>query len=92
MEVSVLVPMIAKKLDCQYRIADNSEVISSIGVCASIREEREKIIENPTPDDISLLFRKLKKLQISKGALPESISTQSEYIGEKSLLRVVCLW
>ena len=86
---SVLVPMIAKKLDCQYRIADNSEVISSIGVCAtSIREEREKIIENPTPDDISLLFRKLKKLQISKGALPESISTQSEYIGEKSLLRV----
>ncbi|HEX5573413.1 MAG TPA: hydantoinase/oxoprolinase family protein [Nitrososphaeraceae archaeon] len=86
---SVLVPMIAKKLDCQYRIADNSEVISSIGVCtASIREEREKIIENPTPDDISLFVQEVEKIAISKGALPESISTQSEYIGEKSLLRV----
>ena len=40
---SVLVPLIADKLNAQYRIADNSEVISSIGVCtASIREEREK--------------------------------------------------
>jgi N-methylhydantoinase A/oxoprolinase/acetone carboxylase beta subunit len=87
--VSVLVPLIAKKLDCQYRIADNSEVISSIGVCtASIREEREKIIENPTPDDISLFVQEVEKIAISKGALPESISTQSEYIGEKSLLRV----
>jgi hypothetical protein len=86
---SVLVPMIAKKLDCQYRIADNSEVISSIGVCtASIREEREKIIENPTPDDVSLFVQEVEKIAISKGALPESISTQSEYIGEKSLLRV----
>jgi N-methylhydantoinase A/oxoprolinase/acetone carboxylase beta subunit len=86
---SVLVPLIAKKLDCQYRIADNSEVISSIGVCtASIREEREKIIENPTPDDISLFVQEVEKIAISKGALPESISTQSEYIGEKSLLRV----
>ena len=86
---SVLVPMIAKKLNCQYRIADNSEVISSIGVCtASIREEREKIIENPTPDDISLFVQEVEKIAISKGAHPESISTQSEYIGEKSLLRV----
>jgi N-methylhydantoinase A/oxoprolinase/acetone carboxylase beta subunit len=86
---SILVPLIAKKLDCQYRIADNSEVISSIGVCiASIREEREKIIENPTPDDISLFVQEVEKIAITKGALPESISTQSEYLGEKSLLRV----
>jgi N-methylhydantoinase A/oxoprolinase/acetone carboxylase beta subunit len=86
---SVLVPLIAKKLQCQFRIADNSEVISSIGVCtASIREEREKIIDNPTPDDISVFVQEVEKIAISKGALPESISTQSEYISEKSLLRV----
>jgi len=86
---SVLVPLIAKKLGCQFRIADNSEVISSIGVCtASIREEREKIIDNPTPDDISLFIHEVEKIAISKGALPESITTQSEYISEKSILRV----
>lgn len=86
---SVLVPLIAKKLGCQFRIADNSEVISSIGVCtASIREEREKIIDNPSPDDISLFIQEVEKIAISKGALPESISSQSEYISEKSLLRV----
>jgi N-methylhydantoinase A len=86
---SVLVPLIADKLNTQYRIADNSEVISSIGVCtASIREEREKLIDNPTPDDISAFIQEVEKIAISKGALPESISTQSEYISEKSLLRV----
>ena len=86
---SVLVPMLAAKLNCQYRIADNSEVISSIGVCtASIREEREKIISNPSPDEISSFIQEVEKIAISKGALPESISTQSEYINEKSLLRV----
>jgi N-methylhydantoinase A len=86
---SVLVPLIAKKLECKFRIADNSEVISSIGVCtASIREEREKIIDNPTPDDISFFIQEVEKIAISKGAVPESISTQSEYISEKSILRV----
>jgi N-methylhydantoinase A len=86
---SVLVPLIAKKLNTECRIADNSEVISSIGVCtASIREEREKIIVNPNPNDISLFIQEVEKIAISKGALPESISTQSEYINEKSLLRV----
>ena len=86
---SVLVPMLAAKLNCQYRIANNSEVISSIGVCtASIREEREKIINNPSPDEISFFIQEVEKIAISKGALPESISTQSEYINEKSLLRV----
>lgn len=86
---SVLVPLIAEKLNCQYRIADNSEVISSIGVCtASIREEREKLVDNPSPDEISLFIQEVEKIAISKGALPESISTQSEYINEKSLLRV----
>jgi N-methylhydantoinase A/oxoprolinase/acetone carboxylase beta subunit len=86
---SVLVPLIAEKLNCQYRIADNSEVISSIGVCtASIREEREKTIDNPNPDEISLFIQEVERIAISKGALPESISTQSEYISEKSLLRV----
>ena len=89
---SVLVPLMAEKLNCQYRIADNSEVISSIGVCtASIREEREKLVDNPSPDEISLFIQEVEKIAISKGALPESISTQSEYINEKSLLRVtVC--
>jgi N-methylhydantoinase A len=86
---SVLVPLMAEKLKCQYRIADNSEVISSIGVCtASIREEREKLIDNPSPDEISFFIQEVEKIAISKGALPESISTQSEYINEKSLLRV----
>src|SRR6187401_2931971 len=86
---SVLVPLVADKLNAQYRIADNSEVISSIGVCtASIREEREKLIDNPSPHDISVFIQEVEKIAISKGALPESISTQSEYISEKSLLRV----
>jgi N-methylhydantoinase A len=89
---SVLVPHVARKLELQWKIAEHAEVISSIGVAAAmIHEEAEKTISNPKPDDISALADQVKKVALERGALPESITIQSEYISERSVLRVTAL-
>jgi hypothetical protein len=89
---SVLVPYIARKLQLQHKIAEHAEVISSIGVAAAmIHEEAEKTINNPKPEDITALAEQVKKTALERGALPESITIQSEYISERSLLRVVAM-
>jgi len=89
---SVLVPNIARKLQLQFRIAEHAEVISSIGVAAAmIHEEVEKTIKDPKPEDITNLAEHVKNSALEHGALPESITIQSEYISERSLLRVYAL-
>ncbi|HJS68440.1 MAG TPA: hydantoinase/oxoprolinase family protein, partial [Nitrososphaera sp.] len=89
---SVLVPHVAKKLQLQWKIAEHAEVISSIGVAAAmIHEEAEKTVTNPKPEDISALTDQVKQIALERGALPESITIQSEYISERSVLRVTAM-
>jgi N-methylhydantoinase A/oxoprolinase/acetone carboxylase beta subunit len=86
---SVLVPFVAKQLTIPYKKAEHAEVISSIGVASSmIQEEIEHTITRPTPEIISDLHKKIHTLMIDRGAIPESIVINSEFISEKSLLRV----
>ena len=86
---SVLVPFVAKQLGISYKKAEHADVISSIGVASSmIQEEIEHTITNPTPEQISELHKKIHQAMIDKGAIPESITIDSEYISEKSLLRI----
>lgn len=86
---SVLVPFVAKQLGIPYQKAEHAEVISSIGVASSmIQEEMEHTITNPTPEIISELHKKIHAIMIDRGAIPESITISSEYISEKSLLRI----
>ncbi|MCY1154245.1 MAG: hydantoinase/oxoprolinase [Nitrososphaera sp.] len=89
---SVLVPYIALKQQLQYKIAEHAEVISSIGVAAAmIHEEAEKTVTKPRLEDISALTEQVKKAALERGALPESITIQSEYISERSVMRVTAM-
>jgi len=89
---SVLVPHVAKKMQLAHKIAEHAEVISSIGVAAAmIHEEVEKTVNDPRPEDISELADQVKKWALERGALPESITIQSEFISERSLLRVTAM-
>ncbi len=89
---SVLVPYVAQKLQLQHKIAEHAEVISSIGVAAAmIHEEAEKTVSNPMPEDITALADQVKKTALERGALPESITIQSEYVSERSVLRVTAM-
>ncbi|MGH9950667.1 MAG: hydantoinase/oxoprolinase family protein [Nitrososphaeraceae archaeon] len=87
---SVLVPHLAKTLNMNYKKAQHAEVISSIGVAAAmIHEELEKTVDvNPRPEEVSLMMDEVKHLALAKGALPESITVHSEYVSDRSLLRV----
>jgi len=86
---SVLVPFVAKQLNLTYEKADFAEVISSIGVASSMMQEQlEETVTDPNPEQISQLHKKIHSIMIEKGASPESISIDSEYVPEKSVLRV----
>jgi N-methylhydantoinase A len=86
---SVLVPRIAEKTNKVYKIPEHAEVISSIGVAAAmIREEQEITISNPSSEELSNMIKEVENRAISKGAVPETVTIQSEYISERSLLRV----
>ncbi len=88
----VLVPYVARKMQLSYKIAEHAEVISSIGVAAAmIHEEVEKTVSDPRPDDIAELANQVKKTALDRGAMPESITIQSEFISERSLLRVTAM-
>lgn len=89
---SVLVPFIAKQLGIPYKKAEHAEVISSIGVASSmIQEELEHTIDNPTVEQISNIHKKIHAIIVEKGAVPESVVINSEYIPEKSVLRVTAI-
>jgi N-methylhydantoinase A/oxoprolinase/acetone carboxylase beta subunit len=89
---SVLVPFTAKQLGIPYKKAEHAEVISSIGVASSmIQEELEHTINNPTVEQISNIHKKIHAIIVEKGAVPESIVINSEYIPEKSVLRVTAI-
>ncbi|MGQ0795945.1 MAG: hydantoinase/oxoprolinase family protein [Nitrosopumilaceae archaeon] len=89
---SVLVPFVAKQLGIAYHKAEHAEVISSIGAASSmIQEELEHTITNPTPDQILNLHKKIHAIVVEKGAVPESIVINSEYIPERSILRITAI-
>jgi N-methylhydantoinase A len=89
---SVLVPRVAKKLGLQYKKAEHADVISSIGVATgTIYEEKERTISNPSPEDVFQLIDEVKSEAISKNASAETMSIKSEYISERSILRVTVM-
>ena len=85
---SVLVPYLAEKLGIRYNIPPSAEIISCIGVAAAlVYEEREKTINGPSADDASSLMQEVREAALARGAAPESLSLQSTYITERSVLR-----
>jgi N-methylhydantoinase A len=89
---SVLIPYLAQKLKLPFHIAENAEVISSIGVAtAMIHEEHEKTIDDPNTEDVSSLVEEVKQMALRRGASPESLIIQSEFIRERSILRATAV-
>jgi N-methylhydantoinase A/oxoprolinase/acetone carboxylase beta subunit len=74
-----LLPFTAKMMNLRYRIPENAEVISSIGVAlAMVREMVERTIPNPTAKDIVELKKEAKELAIKSGAVEDSIEVYVE--------------
>ena len=53
-----LIGFCANKMNIKYSVPENAEVISSIGVAlAMVRDVVERVVPNPTPDDIRSIKR-----------------------------------
>ena len=89
---SALLPYTAKEMDLNYNIPQYAEVISSIGVAlAMIRDVVERVIPNPTTEDIRLLKKEAAELAIKNGAVPDSIEVQVEIDQQTSRVTAIAL-
>ena len=76
---SALLPYSAEQLNMRYSLAKHAEVISSIGVAlAMIRDVVERVIPNPTTEDIRQIKKEAKEMAIKNGAVPDTIEVQIE--------------
>ena len=74
-----LVPYCAEKMGLQYSIPENAEVISSIGVALSmVRDVVERVIPNPSQEDIRDLKKEAADLAVSSGASPDTVEIHIE--------------
>jgi N-methylhydantoinase A len=77
--VSSLIKHAAKKLSLNYKIPENAEVISSIGVALSVVQDVvERIVPNPTKADIAAIKQEAATLAIESGATADSIEVHIE--------------
>ena len=89
---AALIPYSAKEMGLNYRIPENAEIISSIGVAlAMIRDVVERVIPSPTTDDISRLKREAKTLAIKNGAVPDSVEVQIEVDPQTNRVTAIAL-
>jgi N-methylhydantoinase A/oxoprolinase/acetone carboxylase beta subunit len=87
---AALIPFIAKKLNMEYRISDNAEVISSIGVAlAMVCDIVERTIPNPTSEDIAMVVNEAKASAARSGAVPETIECFVEVDSRTHKVRVI---
>lgn len=76
---AALVPYCAKKMGLQYSIPENAEVISSIGVSlAMVRDVIERVIPNPTEQDIAAMKKEAIDACIDSGAAADTVEVHIE--------------
>ena len=79
-------------MQLNYSIPEYAEVISSIGVAlAMIRDVVERIIPNPTKQDIAQLKREAANLAIKNGAVPDTIEVHIEVDSQTSKVTAIAL-
>lgn len=87
-----LLPYTAEKMELEYSIPENAEVISSIGVAlAMVRDVVERTIPSPSKEDIAAIKKEAMNLAIANGAIPDSIEVQIEIDSQTSRVTAIAL-
>lgn len=82
----------ADKMDLKYSIPENAEVISSIGVALSmVRDVVERIIPNPTKEDINSMKKEAINMAIESGATPDSVEVHIEIDAQTSKVTAIAM-
>ncbi|RPI87158.1 MAG: hydantoinase/oxoprolinase family protein [Chloroflexi bacterium] len=89
---AALLPYTAQSMKLNYSIPKNAEVISSIGVAlAMIRDVVERVLPNPSTEDISRIKREAAALAIKNGAVPDTIEVHIEVDPQSSKVTAIAL-
>ena len=87
---SSLLPYTAKRMGLTYEIAENAEVISSIGVAlAMVRDVVERVIPSPTASDLDDIRNEAIQSATKSGASPETIEVQMEIDSQTNKIRAI---
>ena len=82
-----IVPIVAKKLDFPFEIAQRAEVISAIGAAlAMVRETVEKNIVDPTQDDLKSMRAEAESAVIAMGADPDTVEVTVAIDAQKNIV------
>ena len=86
----VLLPRTAEIMQLRYQIAEQAEVISSIGVAlALVRDTVERVIPNPTQEDIMRLREEATDAVVRSGATADSVEIQIEIDAQAQKVRAI---
>ncbi len=89
---SSLLPFAAKRLAMLFKIPEQAEVISSIGVAlAMVRDVVERTIPNPTPEDIKAIRKEAKHAAMCSGAVADTIEVFIEINSQTQQVRAIAL-
>lgn len=87
-----LIPFTAQAMNLDYKIPENAEVISSIGVAlAMVRDVVERVIPNPSSEDIDKIKREATELAIQSGAVSESIEVHLEIDAQSQKVTAIAM-
>jgi N-methylhydantoinase A/oxoprolinase/acetone carboxylase beta subunit len=87
---SAVVPHLAKTMGHRFRIARNAPVISTIGVAlAMVRDMVERIIINPSNEDIIAIRREAEQKAIANGAAPGTVEVDIQVDTQRNLVRAI---
>lgn len=87
-----LLPYSAEQMNMNYSIPEHAEVISSIGVAlAMIRDVVERVIPNPSVEDIARIKKEAKDMAIANGAVPDSVEVNIEIDAQTSKVTAIAL-
>ena len=83
-----IVPYTVESMGLPWRIARDAEVISPIGVAlALVRDVVERIVVNPSPEEIAHIRREAADRVVAAGASPDRVEVQVEIDSQRNLVR-----
>ena len=87
-----LIPFVAEIMNLDFKISQDAEVISSIGVAlALVRETIERLIPNPTPEDLQRIKREAFDAVVKLGAAPENVEVTIEVDPQTQRVRATAM-
>ncbi|HYN27257.1 MAG TPA: hydantoinase/oxoprolinase family protein [Burkholderiales bacterium] len=89
---AALIPFVAERMNLDFSISQDAEVISSIGVAlALVRETVERVIPNAMPDDLQRIKREAFDAVVRLGAAPENVEVTIEVDPQTQRVRATAM-